>query len=109
MLPSLLRPPREVKKLFDGVGARAEPGAVNARHAGEVVAITARRRQRPDELVAQHLLAARARLHVHHRRLAGDGDRLLHAADAHLGVDRRDAAAAHLDALSRRPSRIPAA
>ena len=58
MLPSLLRPPRDGEEVVGRRGARAEAGALDAWHAGEVVAIAARRRQRPHELVAQHLLAA---------------------------------------------------
>ena len=44
-------------------------------------------------LVVERDLALRA-LHVDDRRLAGDGDRLLHAADAQLGVDGDDSRSA---------------
>jgi hypothetical protein len=58
--------------------------------------VAARRRQRPQRVVVDHLLPPRA-LRVDNRRLADDGDRLLDGADAKLGVDRDDADARHLD------------
>ena len=47
----------------------------------------ASRRQRVDELTVHDALA-RLALHVHERRLARDGDRLLDGSDAHLGIHR---------------------
>ena len=42
----------------------------------------------------------RGALHVDDRRLAGDRDRLLERADAHVGVDRGDEGAGQLDPVA---------
>jgi hypothetical protein len=57
------------------------------------------RRNRVDYLVAQHALLRRV-LHVHDRRLTGDGDRLLERADSQVGVDRRRKRSSQLDAFA---------
>ena len=89
------------EEVVGGRGARAETGSLDARHAGQVVAVAAGGGQRSHELVAQHLLPAGAGLHVHHRRRAGHGDGFLDAAHAHITVDGGDTAAAQLDTRSR--------
>ncbi len=62
---------------------------LNAGGDRQQVPVSARRRQRRQDFVAQHRLDARAVLHVHHRCFAHDGDRFLQAAHAQLGVERQ--------------------
>ena len=100
MLPSLLRPPRDVNSGLDGVALADSPVPGDARDRGEVVAVAAGRGQRLHGLVAQDQFAARAGLDVDDRRHAGDGDRFLDGADPQLRVDARDAAAADVDAVA---------
>ena len=57
------------------------------------------RRHRIEQIARQHLLL-RCALHIHDRRVAGDGDRLLDGADAQLGVDRGREVRRKLDAFA---------
>ncbi len=62
-------------------------------------------RKRLDDVRAQHLPPRRA-LHVHHRRLAGNRDGFRNRSHFHVGVDRDDSRAGHLDPFA--PDRIEA-
>ncbi len=84
-----------------GVGAAVlNAVGLNARHGRQEVPVAARRRQRRQDLVAQHALHARAVLHVDDGRLAGHGNRFRHGADAQLGVERHGHAGLEFDAAS---------
>ena len=73
---------------------------LDARDGRQQIPVPARRRQRREDFVAEHALHARAVLHVHHRRLTRDGDRFLHATDAHVGIERERHTGRHLDSLA---------
>ena len=85
--------------VIEAVGALRRPGVAGAAHVrpvlgepgshlGDRLQPVVAHRQDFELLGVEHRLLADG-LHVDHRRLAGDGDRLLDRADRHLGVDRR--------------------
>ena len=82
------REDREHRTAVDVVDVGLQAG-----NRGQQVAVAADARQGAHRLVVERDFALRA-LHVDDRRFAGDGDRLLHAADAQFAVDRDDAGAA---------------
>ena len=82
-----------------GTGRHVVGVGDDARHHDDHRVVAAHRRDRLEDVVAQHRLAPGA-LHVDDRALAGDGDRLLERADAHLGVDRRGERSGQLDAFA---------
>ena len=89
------REDREHRPGVDVVDVGLQPG-----NRAQQVAVAANARQAPHRLVVERDLTLRA-LRVDDRRLAGDGDRLLHAADAHVGVHGDDRRAADDAAPSR--------
>src|SRR5207244_660561 len=71
----------------------------DAGHDDDDGVVTANRRDRLEDLVADHGLAP-GTLYVHDRALAGDGDRLRQAANLEIHVDRRREGAGQLDAFT---------
>ena len=72
---------------------------LHAGNGGEQVAVAADAGKIANRLVVDRDFALR-RLHVHHGRFAGDGDRFLHAADPEFAVDRDDRRSGHGDVLT---------
>jgi hypothetical protein len=61
--------------------------------------MAARGRKRPNHVAVQHLLPPRG-LHVHDRRLSGNGYRFCERTNAHLDVNRGNAAACEVHAFA---------
>ena len=88
------REDREHRAAVDVVDVGLQPG-----HRGQQVAVAADARQRAHRFVVERDLPLRA-LDVDDGRFAGDGDGLLHAADAQFAVDRDDAGPADDDTIT---------
>ena len=98
MRPSLAWPPRALKNVIVGVTATpllstVSPGVALSREPTVRV-----RGNRGNRVGGEHGFTPHA-LHVHDRRLAGDGDGFLEAADAQLDGNRQRGRAAQHDAL----------
>jgi hypothetical protein len=105
-VPSLPRPPRDVKKKFVAVPPTdwvEFTSSVNDWTPGTIARTLpygARHRNGGEHFVGKDDLALRARLRVNDRRRSGHRNRLLDRSDPHVGIDRRDAGARQLDVIA---------